>query len=137
MEDVILDSGPLVAYFAADENHHAWSVRQFGIIRPPLFTCEAVLTEAAYLISSRGGQAARIFDFVRDGIIQVPFQLAPEAEAVATLLRRYADLPMDLADACLVRMAEKRKHVRVFTLDKDFQIYRRHGRQTIPLITPD
>ncbi len=122
METVILDSSPLVAYFNLSETYHEWCVRQFDSIK--------------HLIASRGGDAGRIFEFLRDGIIQVPFQLAPEAESVASLMRRYADLPMDLADACLVRMTEKKHDVRVFTLDRDFKIYRRHGRQVIPLIFP-
>ncbi len=137
MEAVILDSGPLVAYFDASEEHHAWCARHFESIRPPMLSCEAALVEAMYLISSRGGKVERILEFLRDGIIKIPFQLETEAEAVAALMRRYADLPMDLADACLVRMSEKKQNVRVFTLDCDFKIYRRHGRQTIPLIFPD
>jgi len=137
VEAVILDSGPLVAYFSAREAHHEWCVRHFDAIKPPLLSCETALAEAVYLISSHGGNSGRIFEFLRDGIIKVPFQLALEAEAVATLMRRYADLPMDLADACLVRMSEKRQDARVFTLDHDFKIYRRHGRQAIPLIFPD
>jgi len=136
VETVILDSSPLVAYFNQSETYHGWCVRQFDSIKPPLLSCEAALAEAVYLIASRGGDAGRIFEFLRDGIIQVPFQLAPEAESVASLMRRYADLPMDLADACLVRMTEKKHDVRVFTLDRDFKIYRRHGRQVIPLIFP-
>ncbi len=137
MEAVILDASPLVAYFDPGETHHEWCVRQFDSIKPPLFSCEAALAEAVYLISSRGGDPGRIFEFLRDGIIEIRFQLASEAEAIAALMRRYADLPMGLADACVVRMAEKRHDVRVFTLDRDFKIYRRHGRQVIPLIFPD
>jgi uncharacterized protein len=136
VEAVIIDSSPLVAYFDADEMHHEWCVRQFESLKPPLLSCEAALTEAAYLISSRNGQAGRILEFVRDGIIKIPFRLEVEADPIAALMRRYADLPMDLADACLVRMTETRRSVRVFTLDSHFKIYRRHGRQVIPLIFP-
>jgi predicted nucleic acid-binding protein len=132
-----LDASPLVAYFDAGEVHHDWCVRQFAALQPPLFTCEAVLAEAVYLVESRGGDAARILDFVRDGVIQLPFRLADEIAAVAVLRRRYSNVPMSLADACLVCMAEKRQQVRVFTLDRDFKIYRRNGRQVIPLIFPD
>jgi uncharacterized protein len=137
VEAVILDSGPLVAYFDASEARHDWCMHHFEAIKPPLLTCEAALAEAVHLISSHGGNAGRIFEFLRDEIIKVPFQLAVEAEAVAALMHRYADLPMDLADACIVRMSEKSQNVRVFTLDHDFKIYRRHGRQMIPLIFPD
>jgi predicted nucleic acid-binding protein len=133
---VLLDTGPLVAYFDRSEAHHGWATEQFAAIKPPLLTCEPVLTEAAYLIQSGGGDVRALYSFLRDGVIQIPFQLGTEAEAVAALMRRYADLPMDLADACLVRMTEVRNIARVFTLDEHFTIYRRHGRQIIPLIIP-
>jgi len=137
METIILDASPLVAYFDTDETHHEWCVRQLDSLKPPLFSCEAALAEAVYLIESRGGNSGRIFEFLRNGTIQIPFRLETEAEAVAALRCRYADVPMGLADACLVRMSETRPNARVFTLDRDFKIYRRHGRQVIPLIFPD
>jgi len=137
VETVILDASPLVAYFDAGEEHHAWCVWQFESVKPPLISCEAAIAEAVYLVESRGGDSARIFEFLRDGVIQIPFHLADDIAAVVALRRRYADVPMSLADACLVRMAEQRHDVRVFTLDRDFKIYRRHGRQVIPLIFPD
>ena len=136
MSAVLLDTGPLVAYFDRSEAHHGWATEQFSAIKPPLLTCEPVLTEAAYLIQSAGGEVRALFSFLRDGVIQIPFQLDTESEAVGVLMRRYADLPMDLADACLVRMTEVRSGARVLTLDAHFKIYRRHGRQMIPLIFP-
>ena len=59
-----------------------------------------------------------------------------EREAMRKLIHKYADLPMSLADACLVRMAEQFTRSAVLTLDRDFRIYRKHGRQVIPLIVP-
>ena len=137
METVILDASPLVAYFDAGEEHHAWSVRQFESLQPPLLSCEAAMAEAVYLIESRGGDSARIFEFLQSGLIQIPFRLADEIQAVVALRRRYANVPMSLADACLLRLSETHAHARVLTLDRDFKIYRRHGRQVIPLIFPD
>jgi predicted nucleic acid-binding protein len=78
-----------------------------------------------------------VWKAVRRKILRFDFDLQEDFESISILMRRYADLPMDLADACLVRMAEQRRDVRVFTLDRDFKIYRRHGRQVIPLIFPD
>ena len=137
METVILDAGPLVAYFDADEARHSWCVRKFEALKPPLISCEAALAEAIYLVESRGGESGRIFEFIRHGIIQIPFHLEDEIEAVVALRRRYSNVPMSLADACLLRMSEIRTNARVFTLDHDFKIYRRHGRQVVPLIFPD
>lgn len=136
MEAVILDASPLVAYFDAGEEHHDWCVRQFESLRPPLLSCEAAIAEAVYLVESRGGDSSRIFEFLRDGLIQLPFHLEDEVAAILTLRKRYANVPMSLADACLLRMSETRTHTHIFTLDNDFKIYRRHGRQVVPLIFP-
>jgi len=137
METVILDASPLVAYFDAGEEHHAWCVRQFESLKPPLLSCEAAIAEAVYIIESRGGESAQIFGFLQAGTIQIPFHLEKEIQAVVELRRRYANVPMSLADACLLRLSETQPNARVFTLDPDFKIYRRHGRQVIPLIFPD
>jgi uncharacterized protein len=137
MEAVILDASPLIAYFDAAEDHHAWCIHQFEAVKPPLLSCEAAMAEAIYVVESRGGDSDRIFEFLRQGVIQLPFRLNDEIEAVIALRRRYSDVPMSLADACLLRMSETRTNARVFTLDGDFKIYRRHGRQVIPLIFPD
>jgi uncharacterized protein len=137
VETVILDASPLVAYFDASEEHHAWCARQFELLKPPLVSCEAALAEAIYLVESRGGDSGRIFEFVQNGTIQIPFQLEKEIQAIITLRRRYANVPMSLADACLLRLSETQPNARIFTLDRDFKIYRRHGRQVLPLIFPD
>ncbi len=137
METVITDAGPLVAYFDADEEHHKWCVRQLDSLKPPLFSCEAAIAEAVYLIESRGGDSSQLFEFIQNHIIELSFELGDEVAAIVSLRRRYANLPMSLADACLVRMSETRTNARIFTLDNDFKIYRRHGRQIIPLIFPD
>lgn len=137
METVILDASPLVAYFDADESHHSWCVRHFDALKPPLLSCEVAIAEAVYIVESRGGDSGRIFEFLRQGVIQLPFHLGDEIEAIVALRQRYSDLPMSLADACLLRMSETHTNARVFTLDSDFKIYRRHGRQIVPLIFPD
>lgn len=70
------------------------------------------------------------------GIVTVPFHLEEAMPAVAKLLFRYASVPMSLADACLVSMAERYSAGTVMTLDHDFRVYRKHGRQTIPTRMP-
>jgi hypothetical protein len=69
--------------------------------------------------------------------ISAPFRLEDHAKSVRALLRKYSDVPMSVADACLARMAEQIPGSSVFTLDGDFRIYRKHGRQVIPLIVPE
>jgi predicted nucleic acid-binding protein len=133
---VIVDTGPLVAFLRRDDSHHAWVIAQLDLLDPPLITCEAVLSEAAFLLRrvSRGPDA--LLALVRRKLVRVPFQLEAELPAIERLVARYANVPMSLADACLVRMSETHAGSVVLTLDSDFRTYRRHGRNIIPLIAP-
>jgi predicted nucleic acid-binding protein len=137
MIETLLDTGPLLAYLDADDRFHDWVCEQWRALSPPLIICEPVLTEAVFLIKNQGVDLDSLWELMRRKILEVDFDIQEDFEHVSVLMRRYANLPMDLADACLVRMAEKRKDIRVFTLDSDFKIYRRHGRQIIPLIFPE
>lgn len=136
MAAVIVDTGPLVAFLRRDDAHHAWVTAQLASLDPPLITCEAVLSEAAFLLRRASHGADALLALVRRKLVRVPFQLEPELPAIERLMTRYADVPMSLADACLVRMSETHAGSAVFTLDGDFRTYRRHGRNVIPLIAP-
>lgn len=136
MSRVLMDTGPLVAYLQANEQYHDWTVKTFSALRPPFHTCEPVLTEAAFLIESHGGDADDLLDLVERSLIQLSFELADDLPRVRQLMRRYRDLPMSLADACLVRMSERYTDCLVVTLDNDFRIYRRHDRKNIPTLMP-
>lgn len=133
---VIVDAGPLVAFLDEREAHHAWAVEQFQSLTPPLLTCEPVLTETFHLVSRLRHGGPRFFDLLATGVLSVDFELMAEQEALARLVDKYSDLPMSLADACLVRMAEANANSSVFTLDHHFRIYRKHGRRLIPTIMP-
>lgn len=137
MTAVILDTGPLVAYLNAAEQDHDWAVAQFDQIVTPVLTCEPVWTEAAFLLSRRGGNIDALWSVLRSGSVQFAFDLETDYESIAALMRRYADVPMSLADACVVRMSESQRNCEVFTNDRQFRIYRRFNRQVIPLICPD
>ena len=126
----------MFAYLSEHDGNHEWAVNQLASISGPLVTCEPVLAEASHLILGRGGNLQALWGFLREGLIQLPFRLESEFESIATLMQRYSDVPMDLADACLVRLSEQHRDCRVFTTDRDFKIYRRFGRQVIPLIFP-
>jgi uncharacterized protein len=76
------------------------------------------------------------FKLLECGVLRMTFILDEDFEHVSSLMKRYANVPMALADACLVRMSELVSASVVFTLDNDFRIYRRHGRQKIPVILP-
>jgi len=135
-ENVIVDAGPVVAWLNRDDEHHLWAKEQFGRLKAPLLSCESVLSEASLLLQRGGGDASAIPALVRRGVFQIALAIQDEAAALEKLMQRYHDVPMSLADACLVRMSELRDHSMVFTLDSDFRIYRRHGRLVIPTLLP-
>jgi uncharacterized protein len=133
----LADTGPIVAYLNGRDRHHPWSVSVLKALRPPLLTCEAVLSEAACLLRSMPEGGHRVMDLVTRGVLAVAFDLRAEAAAVSGLLRRYRSLPMDMADACLVRMSELHPDSVVLTVDSEFRdVYRRNGRQLIPTLLP-
>jgi len=90
----------------------------------PLVTCEAVITEACYLVRHLKGAAATTLLNVDRGTFLIPYRLTGKAAGVRKLSKKYADVPMDFADACLVDMAEEYQTGRILTLDRDFHFYR-------------
>jgi predicted nucleic acid-binding protein len=133
---VIGDTGPLVAYLNDRDPYHSWVSSYFVEIQPPLLTCEAVLSEASFLLKGVKGGGETIMELIHRGLLTVPYHIEEDAVAIKRLLARYSNLPMSLADACLVRMAEQHPEGVVFTLDRDFKIYRKHGRHVIPTLMP-
>jgi predicted nucleic acid-binding protein len=108
-----------------------------GNARPPLLTCEAVLSEAVFLLTRVPDGPQKVLEMVRREVVTPVFRLAAEVAAVGTLLARYHKVPMDLADACLVRMTEIHSDCVLWTVDSEFRdIYRRNGRQMIPSLLP-
>lgn len=132
----IVDTGPLVALLSKRDSHHRWALETFASVNPPALTCEAVLAEAWHLLSGTAKGQRALLDLIAAGTLAVEFALISEIAAVRRLVERYSDRPMSLADACLVRLAELFDEAEVITLDRDFSIYRKHGRQTIPLLSP-
>ncbi|MFV1981702.1 MAG: type II toxin-antitoxin system VapC family toxin [Rhodothermia bacterium] len=133
---VILDTGPLVALLDRDERHHEWAKTQLDAIRPPIVTCEAVLTETCHLLRSHPVAVNHIARFLESGVLSVPFSIGADHESVFALMKKYRDVPMSFADACLVRMVETGMGRLVFTLDTDFQVYRQRRRRMIEVIAP-
>ena len=136
MIKTLVDTGPLVAFYSTRDAWHDWVMEQMGSMAPPLLTCEAVLAEACFLLRRDGGKPQTVLRALQEGILQIDFRAQAEAAALETLMTRYADIPMSLADACLVRLSEVHQASRIFTLDRDFARYRRFGRQVIPLLSP-
>ena len=137
MREVIVDTGPIVALLNARDEFHAWARTTMETIEPPMLTCEPVLAETSYLVRKLRGGPEAVLDLVARGVVEVPFRVDGELLALRTLVSRYASVPMSLADACLVRMAEARPKATVLSLDDVFRLYRRSGRLTIPVLMPE
>lgn len=137
MTRILIDTGPLVAFLNRRDHYHSWVSETLGSLEPPLFTCESVLSEACFLLreSEQGPEA--VLELVAREIVIPAFSIRTEARAVADLIKKYADVPMALADACLVRMTELHRQTALLTLDGDFRIYRRNRKEEIPLIAPE
>lgn len=133
---LLLDTGPWVALLSRNDTHHRWAVEQFRRLTPPLLSCEAVVAETCFLLARAGFDPALALQFIERGVVQLPFALQDQISAVSALLKRYNNVPASLADAALIRLAEVHDAPLLITTDSDFHIYRRHGRQAIPLITP-
>jgi predicted nucleic acid-binding protein len=135
MPGVLMDTGPLVAYFCASEARHSWAVQQFASLSLPIVTCEPVLTESTFLLARYRVPAWRLLEKLEDGAFRIGLRLETEAGALQALMSRYRNIPMSLADACLVRLAEMHA-LPICTLDSDFTIYRTRRRRQLELITP-
>ena len=130
----IADTGFLVAFANARDHHHRWAVALAGEVTAPLLTCEAVLSEAAFHLRN----SAVVLEMVHDGLLTLAFDARQQLKELRQLAARYSDRRPDFADLCLVRLSELNPKHSVITVDaKDFGIYRRNGRDAIPLITPD
>ena len=129
----LLDAGPLIAALNRDDKHHDWAIQTLERLGPPFYSCAEVMAEAAALT----GRPSAVVELIASREIVLSFDLAEQTAGVLRLLKKYADRRMDLADACIVRMAELIHDCRVITVDRtDFSVYRRNGRDLIPLIVP-
>jgi predicted nucleic acid-binding protein len=132
--NVLADAGFLVALLDRRDGHHHWARAQAASFGPPWRTCEAVLTETFYLLGP--DDTGPVISLLRRADALVSFKFGEEQESVLALMEKYADVPMSLADACLVRMTETHPDPIVLTTDADFRIYRRHSRQVVPCVMP-
>ena len=132
---ILVDAGFVVALLSGRDSHHQWAVTQASASPPPWFTCEAVLSEAYHLLGERG--ASSLGALLRRRALASSFELAKHVEPVTKLIKKYSDVPMSLADACLVRITETVADPIILTTDEDFRIYRRHSRQVVPCVTPE
>lgn len=129
----IADTGFVVAFGNRNDQHHAWALEIAKSITEPLLTCEAVLAEAAFHLQS----TAYVFELIQEQMLQIAFDLSHNLPHLATLAQRYEDRHPDLADLCLIRMSELYPRHMVITVDEtDFRVFRRNGRNVIPILCP-
>jgi predicted nucleic acid-binding protein len=129
----IADAGLLIAFLDRSDHHHKWAAGIFQRESPPFYTAEPILAEVAAVL----GTADDVLRMVEVGDLVLSLDLAKEVSAVRSLVLKYQNRPMDLGDACCVRLAELISGSVVYTVDKhDFMIYRKNSRQPVPCIFP-
>ena len=134
MPAVLVDTGPLVALLDRSDPYHLSCQESLSSLDDSLVTVWPVLTEAMYLLRAYWQAQDALWEMIESGAVQIISLGMDDIPRMRELMRKYRDLPMDLADAGLVRVAERERLRRIFTLDRrDFQVYRpsRIGRFTI------
>jgi hypothetical protein len=122
---VLIDAGPLIALIHADDKHHERCVKALRDLAEPLGTVWPALTEAMYLLSFSWKAQDALWEMLERGVVVLMSLSGEDMARMRDLMKKYKDLPMDLADAALVAVAEREKIRRIFTLDRrDFEVYR-------------
>src|SRR5262245_7030340 len=130
----IADAGLLIGFLDRKDKYHHWAAEIFEREEPPFHTAEPILAEVAAVV----GTPDDVLRMLELGDLVISLDLQKEAAAVRALAAKYKERPMDLGDACCVRLSELLSGSVVYTVDRsDFMIYRKHGRQVVPCIFPD
>lgn len=133
---ILVDAGPLVAFVDADDQHHKKCVAALKVLREPLVTVWPPVTEAMYLLTDLPKAQEALWEMLARGVLQLLSLDLADVPRMRELMSKYVDRPMDLADAALVRVAEREGIRKIFTVDReDFCVYRLHGRVR-PTIIP-
>lgn len=131
----LVDTGPLVAFLSASDQHHRWAAAAFDSLQSRLISCEAVVSEASFILARNGHRRGVVLELIeRMGVELQP--LGIELRALRQMMDRYASVPMSFADACLVRLSELHGASVVMTCDADFRIYRRSNRRIVHTSMP-
>jgi predicted nucleic acid-binding protein len=135
---VLVDTGPIAGLLDRRDGHHDWAKQQVAHLRHPLVTCEAVLSEAFFLLGPVRDGTSTLAGLLRDKLVRIDpdFSFCDHSDEILSNMERYKNVPMSFADACLVRMTEIERDSLIFTTDRDFLTYRRNRRERIALISP-
>ena len=122
---ILVDAGPLIALIHEDDNEHQRCRETFAAMNESLGTVWPAVAEAMHLLSFSPQAQDALWEMIKTGAVEIIPLVTEDVPRMRELMRKYRDLPMDLADAALVRVAERERLRRIFTLDRrDFQIYR-------------
>ncbi len=126
---ILIDAGPLVAIVDRADQHHAECTAALQYVDEPLATLWPPLTEAMYNLSDLPKAQEALWELLDRGLLQLLPLDSSDAPRMRELMRKYANRPMDLADAALIRVAEREGIRKIFTVDRrNFAVYRLHGR---------
>ena len=133
---ILTDAGPLVALIDHDEPDHEACVQALKGLHPPMVTTWAAFTEAMYLLGESAGWPAQdiLWEWLERGDLRIHEPSSKETARARKLMRKYRDLPMDLADSTLVALAEQLRLAKIFTLDSDFGVYRLSGNKPFRVV---
>jgi len=132
---LLIDTGPLVAYFDRADAHHDWAVAALSSHVGRIVTCQPVLAEAWHLLGRANNGRDALLRLIEEKLLGVELNLLHEVGDIRRLIRRYANIPMSLTDACMVRLAEAHR-APVCTLDSDFRVYRLSDKSAIDVVSP-
>lgn len=133
---ILVDAGPLVALVNADDQYHARCVAALETFREPMATLWPALTEAMYLLADLPRAQEALWEMLERGVLQLLPLDSGDAPRMRELMHKYANRPMDMADAAILRVAEREGIRKIFTVDRrDFSVYRLNGR-TRPTLLP-
>ena len=135
MPDVLVDAGPLVALLDRGDAEHESCVEALAALRGSLVTVWPAFTEAMYLLGGSWVAQQALWSRLETGALTLAPLEEADAPRMRELMEKYRDLPMDLADAALVRVAEREALTDIFTLDhRHFSIYRPGRRRRFSIV---
>ena len=129
MRKILIDSGPLIALFDSDDKYHTASIDFIKSNQCELITTIASITETLHLLDFNRNAQIDFLSWINAGAVSIEAITAPDLLRIKELTIKYADLPMDFADACLVFLGDKLEINEIATIDRDFDIYRLKGKK--------
>ena len=124
MTPILLDTSVIVALFDSTDANHDLCDAAIAELIQPFVTCEAVITEACYLLRKYPKAVEAILANIESGVFRIPLRLERSVSSIRTIQRKYADVPADFADVCLIQLADEIETGRILTLDAHFVQYR-------------